>query len=284
MALTQFSNASLDRVGDLIAALGTDGFSADLFQFFDGMVPIDHCAVYVFPQEGAPHPLVVEGSSDATVSTARELAQEYVAGAFNHDPVVKTIDGYAGKFSHRAVVNTVTSSAIADTAFRRRFYDEPLISEEISIIAEQAGLRYYACLFRNASQPRFAADEINAVQFHSGVVMRALRKQVELSRCLETPVRADSGALSVAKRQQNLRRIRTCLSEEEKLSPREADVCAHIALGYTIVAISLNLGITINTVATHRKRAYAKLGISSQNELFARYLDAASVAGATTIS
>jgi DNA-binding CsgD family transcriptional regulator len=26
-------------------------------------------------------------------------------------------------------------------------------------------------------------------------------------------------------------------------------------------------------VATHRKRAYSKLGIGSQNELFARYFD-----------
>jgi len=57
------------------------------------------------------------------------------------------------------------------------------------------------------------------------------------------------------------------------LTQREADVCAAIALGYTTLGIGLNLGISVNTVATHRKRAYAKLGISCQNELFARYFD-----------
>ena len=61
------------------------------------------------------------------------------------------------------------------------------------------------------------------------------------------------------------------LSEPHLLSPREAEVCAGIILGYTTVGISLNCGISINTVATHRKRAYRKLGISSQNELFSRY-------------
>jgi len=65
------------------------------------------------------------------------------------------------------------------------------------------------------------------------------------------------------------------------LTQREADVCAAIALGYTTVGIGLNLGISVNTVATHRKRAYAKLGISCQNELFARYFD--SLGGARTV-
>ena len=56
-----------------------------------------------------------------------------------------------------------------------------------------------------------------------------------------------------------------------KLTPREAEICASIIMGYSTEAISLNCSISINTVATHRKRAYAKLGISSQNELFLRY-------------
>ncbi len=65
----------------------------------------------------------------------------------------------------------------------------------------------------------------------------------------------------------------TLLKAPGALTQREAEICASIALGYTTLGISLKLGISINTVATHRKRAYAKLGISSQNELFARYFD-----------
>jgi DNA-binding CsgD family transcriptional regulator len=61
------------------------------------------------------------------------------------------------------------------------------------------------------------------------------------------------------------------LNEPQHLSPREAEVCAGIILGYTTLGISLNFGISLNTVATHRKRAYRKLGICSQNELFSRY-------------
>ena len=51
------------------------------------------------------------------------------------------------------------------------------------------------------------------------------------------------------------------------LSKRERDVCALVAAGLTSEGIALELGVGINTVLTYRKRAYARLGISSQNEL-----------------
>lgn len=39
-------------------------------------------------------------------------------------------------------------------------------------------------------------------------------------------------------------------------------------MGFEVIeAIALTLGIRRNTVLTYRKRAYARLGISSQNEL-----------------
>ena len=57
------------------------------------------------------------------------------------------------------------------------------------------------------------------------------------------------------------------------LTRREAEVCASIVLGRKVAGTSRKLNISAHTVATHRKRAYSKLGIGSQNELFARYFD-----------
>ncbi|MFT4068186.1 helix-turn-helix transcriptional regulator [Paraburkholderia sp.] len=52
------------------------------------------------------------------------------------------------------------------------------------------------------------------------------------------------------------------------LTARERTVCIGILTGYTSEAIALNLGISINSVLTYRKRVYEKLRITSQNELF----------------
>ena len=53
------------------------------------------------------------------------------------------------------------------------------------------------------------------------------------------------------------------------LTPREQDVCRRILAGYSSEAISQALGISLHSTLTYRKRAYERLGISSQSELFA---------------
>jgi DNA-binding CsgD family transcriptional regulator len=46
-------------------------------------------------------------------------------------------------------------------------------------------------------------------------------------------------------------------------------VSLRILSGFNSEAISMDLGISLQSTFTYRKRAYEKLDISSQNELFA---------------
>jgi DNA-binding CsgD family transcriptional regulator len=48
-----------------------------------------------------------------------------------------------------------------------------------------------------------------------------------------------------------------------------ARVCRYFLLGLSSKAISQTLGISLHSTRTYRKRADERLGISSQNELFA---------------
>ncbi len=57
-----------------------------------------------------------------------------------------------------------------------------------------------------------------------------------------------------------------------ELSDREHEVIQHILRGHSSESIGYNLDISITTVKTHRKRAYAKLNISSQSELLSIFL------------
>ena len=60
------------------------------------------------------------------------------------------------------------------------------------------------------------------------------------------------------------------------LTDRESEVIHRILRGYSAQAIADDLEISINTVKLHRKNAYAKLDLSSQNELFHMFLDSLS--------
>jgi DNA-binding CsgD family transcriptional regulator len=57
-----------------------------------------------------------------------------------------------------------------------------------------------------------------------------------------------------------------------QLTPRERDVVGWLLRGESTRGAAAMLGIAEATVALHRKRAYAKLGVSSQGQLFARFL------------
>lgn len=57
-----------------------------------------------------------------------------------------------------------------------------------------------------------------------------------------------------------------------QLSPRECNVAHMILKGHSSESISRNLGISVTTVKTHRQNLYAKLGLSTQQELFSLFL------------
>lgn len=59
---------------------------------------------------------------------------------------------------------------------------------------------------------------------------------------------------------------------KSRLSPRECEVAHMILKGHSSESISRNLGISIATVKTHRQNLYAKLGLSTQQELFSLFL------------
>lgn len=56
------------------------------------------------------------------------------------------------------------------------------------------------------------------------------------------------------------------------LSYREAEIISHILSGHSSESIALKLGITTGTVKIHRRNAYARLGVSSQAQLFHAFL------------
>lgn len=72
----------------------------------------------------------------------------------------------------------------------------------------------------------------------------------------------------------------TTIGQEERfhdfggdvLTTREREIAQLILIGHSSNSISLNLGISLPTVKTHRRNIYSKLQISSQAELFSLFL------------
>lgn len=61
------------------------------------------------------------------------------------------------------------------------------------------------------------------------------------------------------------------------LSPREREVALLILKGHSSESIGYHLGISTTTVKTHRQKLYAKLNLSTQQELFSTFLKSLSL-------
>ena len=259
------------RMGDLVSTIGSLGFATEYFRLFKDVLNVEHCTVFAFRENSRPAALITECTQLDMQQSVRRLAHEYVAGAFRKDPNIR----------HRVsastpVVYTLRAADLCDSEYRHQFYDEPELAHELILLGSVQGTLFYSSFYRCCSQPEFGRDEMESVQQLAYFAIKALHRHVELQSAV--PATTSSAPLlpaveqSCRSRSQAFEHLRdVLLADRKRLSRREAEVCAAIVLGYSTVAIGLNLGISPNTVATHRKRAYSKLGISSQNELFSQY-------------
>ena len=57
------------------------------------------------------------------------------------------------------------------------------------------------------------------------------------------------------------------IAEDYGFTPREGDIFLLLAQGHTLPAISERLFVSENTVKSHAKRIYQKLGVGSRQEM-----------------
>lgn len=69
------------------------------------------------------------------------------------------------------------------------------------------------------------------------------------------------------------------LAADYQLSPRETDVLRCLAMGYNSSTTASKLSISWNTVRTHTRNVYGKLGVHSQQELIAMVDDVTAAEG-----
>ena len=66
----------LDRVGSLVAAIGSPQFGSHYRDLFSDFFSFDHCTVFAFRNSAAPDAVVLEAKSERLRALTRELASE----------------------------------------------------------------------------------------------------------------------------------------------------------------------------------------------------------------
>lgn len=229
-------------IAPLIEAVGTDAFAPRLFDVLHDAIGCVHVSAFAM---GTVARSVILAENEGDVHVARELGRRYVEHYWRLDPVNVVRPEEAG----RGFMLETGPKDIGHPDYRRDCYTAVDIGARVSLCETRPcgtlRLNFYA---RNAFRP----ESVRRIAQAADLLMPFLWRQG--SGHFARP--ATAGEFEP--------RLRMVAPD---LTDREREVCALIALGVSSEGIALRLALRLNTVLTYRKRAYKRLGISSQNEL-----------------
>jgi DNA-binding CsgD family transcriptional regulator len=251
-------------IASLIENLSADDLPTKLMEAIQQVIPFEHMMIFGYRPRGRPLELFV----DVTESEHRKVVVHgYIVGGYLLDPFYHTFHaGAENRFYRLDEVmpdNFKTSEYNTTHYIRTRIFDEVVVYVDLG-----GGLTAATSLTRNQKQGRFLKREVQTLDAMVPAISAFIRHHWTGS---DQPkhVKNDTGSsVTLLEHIQNaFRHFGSSL-----LTKRETEIMGLILRGHSSSAIGQILGISAGTVKIHRKHAYQKLSISSQSELFSKFL------------
>jgi DNA-binding CsgD family transcriptional regulator len=239
-------------ISDLILEIGTPSYGKALFSLMRRQLAIRQMTVYRYVPDRPVEPLVAESAGE-DVQLKRSL-DRYIGHFHSRDPLSPLL----APASHREVLlRCVDAERIADEEFRDELYRRADIAGKLVLIVRRPSDTISLSFFRGRDHGPFGEAERAFVGTWSRMLAATVERHFTLTA---SPDARDVDELLV---------LCQALPAEPPLSPRELGVCARGLRGMTADGIAADLGVSTHSVITYRRRAYIKLGIASQSQLFA---------------
>jgi DNA-binding CsgD family transcriptional regulator len=253
-----------DSLAAAVDAIGGPGFATSLVAALAQVVPFDYSVIFGY--RGSARPIVL--FDNFPPGKRRVFVDDYQAGPYLLDPLFIASPEALGPGPHR--VADLAPDRFPQSQYFQSYYVQTGLSEEIAFFVPiQDETRIVVSLMRDAARlPPFAARERKRLALVAPLVSAASAqhwKDID-SRFsddgIPRPIAADEPILASAFNRFG----------GGRLTPREAEIVELVLKGNSSEAIGKKLGIATGTVRIHRKNIYMKLGISSQGELFSRFV------------
>lgn len=226
------------------------------------IAPFDGTVTYFYDGELSPVDLYHWNRPDPP--TGISTLDEYEAGAYLLDPFFHACQRRIDPGVH--TLRAITPDRFFRSAYYRTYYKKTGILDEVGLFAHFPD-RGSVVISLSRSKPcrRFSKKEIRDLETVEPVVRWCvLRHWREVHA---KPAEGHPSGVPLASRFQSA----PTLPGTTVLTGREAEIVGFVLQGHSSESIGLNLGISPNTVKVHRKNIHAKLGISSQAQLFSMF-------------
>ena len=249
----------LQGIAQVSQHAGTVQFDPALFTFLNTQLFIDHFAVFTWSEAEGPGHLFT--GSVMPKEEAENLARDYVDSFHTRDPHFGENKGEIDPEDPVTVHPSFQDEY--DAEYRDHFFTQHDLVDKISITRKVDERLIYCNFYRIGESGKFTHSERALYDRVLPLLANLIAVHFQLLRLKGKDDGKEHSARSL---------VHSVISSREepfdKLTNRESEVCERILLGFTSTGISLDLDIAESSVNTYRRRAYEKLNIATQNELF----------------
>lgn len=237
---------------ELIESIGERQFESTLVRNLHRMTGADHCLLISFNEEKT-HPLTLFSSGAIHRPLARECRHMYDEFYFQRDPNADWLKHQAP--AGQPNIRQQQATELNDQEYRHQLLERCGIEEKLAFMYQNRGQALCLNLYRLEGSNTRALNAQPLLQ-QGDLLASLLDRHIRSAR--QERIQFDLPWI----------RARLMKAVGPQLTGRELDVASRIVLGFKSDAIALDLGVSSNTVLTHRRNLYDKLGISTQNQLF----------------
>lgn len=255
---TPTGQLDLSQVTGLVAAIGqadATSFASEVLNTLGAAAKISQCTIFAYEFGNRPR----------TVSVADRRGGRFLRDVADvYSKLYYVLDGNQGivTATHAArpgapmVIHQQTSADISHEGYRAACYSDPNVCDRLSLLLQPADHIWLSVnLYRDSTHANFQPQEIALVEALAPLIGHAAKHHYALH-----------GQSQQGIPQLMLARLRSACPT---LPKRELDVLRGVLEGSSAAEIGEVLGIKPASVVTYQKRAYQRLGVSSQRQLFA---------------
>jgi len=253
-----------DQLAMVVRAQGTSTYPQTLVTALRHVVPFDFSVWFVYGRGERP----VCPFDTFTPEQRIVFVEDYQDGPYLLDPFFKICaDNYqSGLYRMR----DIAPDRFYHSEYFRSYYRRTGLSEEIAfLISLPIERQLTISLMRADSSPAFSDRDMKKLQRIEPVVSAATTNQWRAASEIY-----DHYSVGEVDQPNVGSRVSSAFENfgKDLLTPRECEIVRMVLEGHSSESIGRHCGIKTGTVKIHRKNIYAKLGISSQSELFSLFI------------
>jgi len=246
-------------LGKSIDAIGDETFPQALVDALRSLTDFDYSVVFAYYQSEKPLCLFHTFSPEKRAV----FVDDYLKGPYLLDPFFKACDRWVDTGLYR--LRDIAPDRFYQSEYHRSYYVQTGLSEEICYTFYlPKGVAVVISLMRSGESSRFSARQFRLLESVTPIVVSLAQRHWQ-----DIPEKFDlETAAGELHEERSLIESTVSTLFSKRITPREIQVVAQVLEGHSSDSIAKNLGISVGTVRIHRRNIYAKLRISSQQELF----------------